>query len=58
MIAYLGLIVSAIGLGIATQYTTAISAMLWFTAAVLAVLAAARAVPKSWRVVKVLVTAW
>ncbi|MFF2996657.1 MFS transporter [Streptomyces sp. NPDC057950] len=39
LIAYLGLIVSAVGLGIATQYTTATRAMLWFTAALLAVLA-------------------
>ncbi|MFE3270354.1 MFS transporter [Streptomyces sp. NPDC059215] len=41
LVSYLGLIVSAVGLGIATQYTTATTAMLWFTAALLAVLAAA-----------------
>ncbi|MGC5008701.1 hypothetical protein [Streptomyces sp. DT203] len=40
---------SAIGLGIATQYTTATSAMLWFTAAVLAVLAAAAVLGRAGR---------
>jgi hypothetical protein len=41
LIAYLGLIVPAIGLGIATRYTSANTAMTWFTAALLVVLALA-----------------
>jgi MFS family permease len=40
LIAYLGLIGPALGLGIATQYLAATTAMLWFSGLVLAVLAA------------------
>lgn len=40
LIAYFGLIVAAIGLGIAREYTTAATALTWFTAALPFVLVA------------------
>ena len=39
LIAYVGLIVPTVGLGVATQYVSATTAMLWFTGALLVVLA-------------------
>jgi MFS family permease len=49
LISYLGLVVPAIGLGIATQYTSATTAMLWFSGILLAVLAGAGALSASAR---------
>jgi hypothetical protein len=39
LISYLGLALPAVGLGIATRYTTATTAMTWFTGVLLALLA-------------------
>ncbi|HEY0698787.1 MAG TPA: hypothetical protein VGD43_13370, partial [Micromonospora sp.] len=39
LISYLGLIVPAVGIGVATRYVAATTAMAWFTGALLVVLA-------------------
>jgi hypothetical protein len=49
LIAYLGLIGPALGLGIATQYLAATTAMLWFSGMLLAVLAAIALVDRANR---------